>query len=97
MMVTRVGRETLHSLSVGPQVCHDVHRLKRGINDVVVPNKVLGGFPGDNAGLENAALSGRHHWERSPPWYPMESPMGPHRVEVHCGLGSQGQWTHIAQ
>lgn len=35
------GGEKLRSLAVGPQVCHDVHCLKRGVDDVAVPDELF--------------------------------------------------------
>lgn len=31
----------LHSLSIGAQVCHDVHCLKRGVDDMVVLDELF--------------------------------------------------------
>lgn len=50
-----------HSLSIGPQVCHDVHCLKRSVDSMVVPDEVFRGLPRDDPRLEFAALPGRDH------------------------------------
>lgn len=62
---TRASRTQGHSLSIGPQVCHDVHRLKRSVNSVVVPDEVFRGLPCDDPRLEFAALPGRDHGKES--------------------------------
>lgn len=40
-MRTELGREKPRLLSTGPQVSHDVHRLKRGVDDVVALDEIF--------------------------------------------------------
>lgn len=40
-MRTELGSEKLHLLSTGPQVCHDIHCLKRGVDDVVALDEIF--------------------------------------------------------
>lgn len=58
---TGASRAKGHSLPIGPQVCHDIHCLKRGVNSMAVPDEVFRGLPSDDSRLEFAALSGRNH------------------------------------
>jgi hypothetical protein len=58
---TRASRAKGHSLSIGSQVRHDVHCLKRSVNSVVVLDEVFRGFPRDDPRLEFAALPARDH------------------------------------
>lgn len=75
----RAGRARYHLLSIGPQVCHNVHGLKGGVDGVAVPDEVFRGLPGDNVRLEFAALPGRESQERVTFLTPHKAPEGDHR------------------